>query len=395
MAHQHSEHHASAGASRALSENAIVRTSRLKLNAQGYWLVSYSVPGENGVGWRSKTFSTKTKDHQAAQEALEDWLRSAREDQAETAREKQLTVGDLLELYAQKKAFRPTEQASYTIKTLRTHLGGLVPADVTDRVVQEYKRLRTHPRTGKAVSTSTLRRELGTLVAALNHGARHKYVAATDVPVIELPAETAARVRFMDHAQEAAFWQAAQDAGGAVGLFVALGLDTAARKGAILGLTWDRVDLTRRLIDFQDPTRAPNRKRRVVVPISTRLLPVLERAAHGVHPNARLFDTGLRKAYEAFARRLGLDWVTAHVLRHTWASLAAQDGVPLFHIAKMLGDTVATVERTYAHLQPAHLHDVVNRRWISTAVPAAASSGHSLEARGVQTPGLVHSEDAA
>jgi len=46
-----------------------------------------------------------------------------------------------------------------------------------------------------------------------------------------------------------------------------------------------------------------------------------------------------------------LAWVTPHVMRHTFASLLASSGVSLYKIAKWLGDTPATTEKHYAHLQ--------------------------------------------
>jgi integrase len=52
--------------------------------------------------------------------------------------------------------------------------------------------------------------------------------------------------------------------------------------------------------------------------------------------------------------------VTPHTFRHTWATWAAQRGVPLFEIAGMLGDTMKTVEKNYAHHHPDHLRGAVN-----------------------------------
>ena len=363
MAHHHGKNHAGAGATRALSDNPIIRTSRLKCNDHGVWYVHYSEPDGAG-GIRSKRFSTQTQDAAAAQEALDEWLRAASEDATTTRRQRYVTVADMLDLYSEAKRLRPTDQTSYTIRPLRTLLGGLAPADINRQVVENYQRLRRHPRSGDALSSSTLRRELGTLIAVLNHGVRERCLAAADVPVIALPPESAPRDRSMTEDEETAFWRAAQAEGGALALFVAIGLETAARKGAIIGLTWERVDLPRRLIDFRDPKRPANRKQRVVVKISNRLLPVLEQAQQ---PTGRLFDVSLRKRYEAFTQRLGMPWVTPHVMRHTWASLAAQSGAPMLKIAKVLGDQQRTVERTYAHLTPDHMDDVINRRWKAAA----------------------------
>ena len=41
---------------------------------------------------------------------------------------------------------------------------------------------------------------------------------------------------------------------------------------------------------------------------------------------------------------------TLHVLRHTHATLALTNGVPLHVVAARLGDRPETVLRTYAHL---------------------------------------------
>jgi integrase len=63
-----------------------------------------------------------------------------------------------------------------------------------------------------------------------------------------------------------------------VRLFVILALTTGARMGAILDLTWDRVNLKHGTIDFNPPGRDKSNKRRTVVPINSRLREALEEA---------------------------------------------------------------------------------------------------------------------
>ncbi len=53
--------------------------------------------------------------------------------------------------------------------------------------------------------------------------------------------------------------------------------------------------------------------------------------------------------------------VTAHTFRHTLASWLAQEDVQLMKIAAIMGDTVETVERHYAHLLPKDLDQALNR----------------------------------
>jgi integrase len=72
-------------------------------------------------------------------------------------------------------------------------------------------------------------------------------------------------------------------------------------------------------------------------------------------------DLGFRPHFKAIVERAGLEYgrekqsgVTFHTLRHTFASHAVMAGVDLYTVAKLLGDSVKTVEDTYADLSPDH-----------------------------------------
>lgn len=55
------------------------------------------------------------------------------------------------------------------------------------------------------------------------------------------------------------------------------------------------------------------------------------------------------------ALRRALDGAHPHRLRHSYATHLLEAGTPIHHVAELLGDTVATVESTYAHvLRPKH-----------------------------------------
>jgi site-specific recombinase XerD len=48
---------------------------------------------------------------------------------------------------------------------------------------------------------------------------------------------------------------------------------------------------------------------------------------------------------------VGLEnWVTPHVMRHTFASLAAQAGISLYKIGQWMGHSSSEVTEIYAHL---------------------------------------------
>jgi integrase len=59
-----------------------------------------------------------------------------------------------------------------------------------------------------------------------------------------------------------------------------------------------------------------------------------------------------RKPFTEYMASIGYEWVTPHIMRHSFASLLAIKGCSLFKIAQWLGDTLATTEKHYAHLLP-------------------------------------------
>ena len=68
----------------------------------------------------------------------------------------------------------------------------------------------------------------------------------------------------------------------------------------------------------------------------------------------------LRPILEA-CRRAKIDPpINFHALRHTWASLATMNGVPLLIVAKNLGHTdTRMVEKHYGHLAPSYIAEAI------------------------------------
>jgi len=145
-------------------------------------------------------------------------------------------------------------------------------------------------------------------------------------------------------------------------LFIILGLSTGARAGAILDLTWDRIDFTHGTIDFRPSGRNQTNKRRTIVPMNAISRPALEEAYA-----ARLSDhvieyagkpiSSVKKATQRLADKTGIAF-SPHVLRHTCAVWMAQANVPMQKIAQYLGHTSTRVtESVYARYSPSFMQD--------------------------------------
>lgn len=281
-------------------------------------------------------------------------------------------IADALTLYMEEHAPETTapERIAYAIEALVPFWGETMASAVSQETCRAYARKR-----GK--SDGTIRKELGTLRAALNHA--YRYGRITRVPHFFMPARPEGRERWLTRSEAAALLQQAvrsrSDTRLYLPLFIVLALYTGARKEAILSLQWRQVDLDNRLIDFNPKGRKQTGKRRPKQPISDRLMTFLRLArrrgdsfGYVVHRDGmRIKDIGDAKG-GSFGRACiaaGLYDVSPHTLRHTCATWLAQSGVPLHKIAGWLGHSTAHVTERYAHHSPEHLADVrraVDRR---------------------------------
>ncbi|MGC9327935.1 MAG: tyrosine-type recombinase/integrase [Candidatus Hinthialibacter sp.] len=63
-----------------------------------------------------------------------------------------------------------------------------------------------------------------------------------------------------------------------------------------------------------------------------------------------------RKTFDLITQKADLEWVTPHVLRHTFGSILAQEGIPIQQIAKLMGHSdIRVTIKHYTALLPSNL----------------------------------------
>jgi integrase len=259
----------------------------------------------------------------------------------------------LLDRYRDEHAVntRSLKTIDFHIKTLKSFFGDLQPCHVSNNLLKDYAKSRK-------VSAGTLLRELGTLKAALHYAEGNRWIAQQPqfiMPVSAPPPRdlwlTREQVQTLIEAAKAPHMK----------LFIRIAVATAARSGAVLDLTWDRVDFEKRLIDFG---RGWGNKRRTVVPINDELYENLKTAKELAQSDYVIEYHGKQVAsVKTGFRRLCKDngiKASPHVLRHTAATWLVMDGVPLAEVARLLGDSEKTVEKVYGKHAPDYLRRAVN-----------------------------------
>jgi len=139
---------------------------------------------------------------------------------------------------------------------------------------------------------------------------------------------------------------------------------TGARVGEIFSLYWSSIDLAHGIITILDPKNDDSRQ--VFMNAAVKLM-FQERSKVGHAKGDLVFknrkDKRIREISDAFERAVeklkfnkGVDdrrlKVTAHTLRHTFASWQAMRGVPLPTLQKLMGHKDISMTMRYSHLLP-------------------------------------------
>lgn len=353
----------------------------------------YLDPGERTWiirdGPRKRRTGCGEGDRQGAEVALQEWI-AAKYRPAGRHRPDQVLVVDALTFYGREVAPRHRAGAttSYAIDRLEEWWGDRPLSDVRRSTCQAYvehrmsqarPQAKTPEARGHTVSSSTARRELGVLAAAI--AAYHAEHVLDAVPVVTLPPPAPARERWLTREEAARFLLAARrhperPARTALIRFFLVAVYTGTRSGAIRTLGWlpstagGWIDVEAGVMHRRPAGARETRKRTPPLRIPVRLLGHLRRwrAADQATGSTRVIHhhgaavASQRKAW-AWARKeagLGTD-VVAHVARHTAATWMMQGGESPWDAAGFLGMSPETLWTVYGHHHPDWQRDLAAR----------------------------------
>lgn len=253
---------------------------------------------------------------------------------------------------------RAPASLAFAVKALQP-LADLFPHHLTPPTIARWAIARR-------VSAGTVLREVGVLRAALKWAVQHNWaISAPQIPnPVPIPR---ARQRWVTKDEARALLAGCTEPH--VKLFISLGLMTVARSGALLEARWDQVDWKRRTIDYGE---GHGNKQRALVPLNDDIFATLE-AAKRMACSDRIVEfrgrpvVSIKNGFAAACRRAGIVGVTPHILRHSGATWMAMDGVPLEEIARMLGDSLAMVEKVYAKKTPDYLRRAASALQLTSA----------------------------
>ncbi|MBI2526771.1 MAG: site-specific integrase [Candidatus Rokubacteria bacterium] len=295
---------------------------------------------------------------------------------------KPIALGEAAERYEQAKARKQSLGGDKLIlKRLLAHFGRERRLDkITAEAISLYRdgRLsipseRRKDAEGKRrpLGVATVNRELA-LLRHLLRLAHEEWGALAAVPRIRLGKEPEGRIRWLEPGEEGELLAACQKSRNPnLVKIVTVALETGMRYGEVLGLTWDRVDLSRGVLRLE---RTKSGKRREV-PMRQPVYNLL--AAMPEPREGRLWpDKLIRTAFENAVSEAKLEDFRFHDCRHHFASWFMMRGGSLQALQKILGHATLAMTSRYAHLSPSYLRSEMERTATPTEASVSTQSAH-------------------
>ncbi len=305
-------------------------------------------------GSKRRRFELKARTRTEAEaEAVEVYRK-----QTYVAAPRNLSISEIWALYVEDLGARPTAKTmEYTGRAVLPHFGSFQPEDVSKSLCVKYEAERL--KQGK--SQGTIWTELGHLQSALKFAKKSKII--DDAPTIWRPSKPESDKRILNPGEARALTDAARDPH--IRLAIILMLTTAARVGALLELTWDRVDFEGNSINLRLPD-ATRRKGRANVPMNASARAALSTAhAAALSDYVIEYATGpvksVRKGFASAVERAKIGHVRIHDMRHTAAVWMLQKGIRLEKVSQYLGHSNTNITfKTYARYLPEHMQDAAD-----------------------------------
>ena len=267
-----------------------------------------------------------------------------------------ITFGELAEIYIEyakinKKSWR---RDITSLKNILPFFKNMKLKLISPLDIENYKQKRRDE-----VKPATVNRELACMKHMFNLAIKWKKASTNPVTEVKFFKEKNKRLRFLS---EEEIHKLIECSSPQLKPIIITAITTGMRLNEILSLQWKDIDFENNLITLDETKGGSSRK----IPINDTLKEVLLSLKNKAM-NEFVFQSSLGKPYKDLRttfrttlRKAGLEDVTFHTLRHTFASHLVMSNVNLKTVQELLGHRTIQMTMRYAHLSGKHKQQAVN-----------------------------------
>lgn len=287
-----------------------------------------------------------------------------------------ITLNELIDRYIREISpnLAPTTHCrnAQISKNLKSFFGQYLLKDISTSLVSQYKAEMQE----KDYSKGTILKELGLLRRMFNI-AIHEWELCKENPISKVLKTLGngdnKRVRYLSTEERYKLELALPSW---LRPIVTVASHTGLRRGNILELTWQNVDLTRKTI----VVNKTKNNEPIGIPLTetiVKTLSELSRIKHLFSPLVFCDREGVpyspykvSVAFKRACKKAGIENFRFHDLRHDFASKLVQAGTDIYKVKALLGHKDLRMTVRYSHLRPENLRDAVNvlddaeRKWL-------------------------------
>ena len=322
-------------------------------------------------GWpnQNATFRTKKEAEAWARKSESSMDRGLFVDQSAG---RETTLGDLIELYLKDvTAHRPSElariaEAARLNRFLHDEraLSSYAAVNLKPEHFEDYRdrRLKHRLKNGKTIAPGTVKRELTMLKRVIDYRKRRLGLLINPVNTedVKRPAVNDERDVRLSLEERARLMQACDEARNPwLRAFVELGFETGARRGNLLRLTWEDIDLERRtaLLRGIKNSRSPDKIINHLIGLTPRAVQILKslpRTDHRVFP---MTENAFRLAFNRARTKAGVPHFHFHDTRHERISSLFEANWSMVQVMAQTGHRDPKSVKRYANLTGDFLAD--------------------------------------
>ena len=278
---------------------------------------------------------------------------------------KRNTLNDLISSYLDNILPMKPKNAKDTKRHLewwKKRIGSLPLNRITSQIIAGCRKELAQTLTPKGIlrSPSTTNRYIASFSVALTYGVKELgWLSENPAFRVSKLKEPEGRDRVLNQNECKKLLQACLDSkNNLLYPIVLLALTTGARKGEILSLTWDCVDLEKGIIQLKKTKNNHPRS----IPLVGNALKALhllhsQRKSHHqkVFPSKKHFcQIDIRKSWTKACQKAGLSNLRMHDLRHCFATFASKAGASNMELLTAMGHRTLQMLKRYCHMDSMH-----------------------------------------